>query len=498
MILLVALLLVAAVFSTKLSARFGLPGLLLFLGLGLAVGSDGLGLVDFDDAALAKRLADLALVFVLFESGFHTSGTKLRAAFGPAVTLATAGVAVTALALAAALHLLLRWPLERALLVGAIVSSTDAAALIAMLRQRSIRPRVSTTLEVESATNDPMAILLTVALVRAFGSGAPDGARLAPFLLALAWQFGGGLAVGFAGGALARFLFDRLDSENRGYYYALSIGVALLAFGAADAIGANGIIAVFFAGFRLGNSDFAWKRGVSHFVEGVSAVANLGVFLLLGLLAFPSQFAGVWKEGLAAAALLIFVARPLAVLLFATPFRFRFRELVFLSWGGIKGAVPIVLATYPAAAGLDPNGDIFNMVFFVVIASSLVQGGTLDLMAKWLGLSAGRLPKPPHSLELISRGKAGLELLELRVEPGARGDGAELRSLDLPSGVLVSAVMRGDRVVAPRGHTRLESGDLLYVLAPTIEGSSIAVAVNGPREEDRPSADESRNSEASL
>lgn len=483
MIFLLALLLVAAVFSTKLSARFGVPGLLLFLGLGLVAGSDGLGLIAFSDASLAKRIADLALVFVLFESGFHTSGAKLRAAFGPAVTLATAGVAATALALAAALHFLLRWPLERALLVGAIVSSTDAAALIAMLRQRSIRARVSTTLEVESATNDPMAIMLTVVLVETLVSGSPSGARLGPFLLRLAWQFGGGLAIGFAGGAVARFLFDRLDSENRGYYYALSIGVALLAFGAADAIGANGIIAVFFAGFRLGNSEFALKRGVSNFVEGVSSVANLGVFLLLGLLAFPRQFAGVWKEGLAAAALLTFVARPVAVLLFAAPFRFRFRELVFLAWGGIKGAVPIVLATYPAAAGLDPDGGIFNVVFFVVLASSLVQGGTLDLAAKVLRLAGGRLPKPPHSLELLSRGKTELELVELRVEPGVRGDGASLRELALPEGALVSAVMRENAVLAPRGHTRLAAGDLIYVLAPPEDATRVAAVVNGPRPE---------------
>jgi potassium/hydrogen antiporter len=475
-----ASLVVVAIFSTKITSRFGVPVLLAFLGLGLLVGSDALNLFYFDDAALTKKIADILLIFILFMGGFQTKRSSLKAVAGPALALSTLGVLATAALLGLLIHAIAGCPLAYSLMIASIIASTDAAAVMMVTKGNPIRERVSTTLEVESAANDPIAIILTLAFVKivAGQSGSPFA-----FALDIVWELGGGVLIAFVCAKASRFLFDRLESENRGYYYVLIVGIILMTYGLADLAKANGIIAVFFMGYWLGNSEFVCKRGVSNFLEGISAFSNLALFLMLGLLAFPRNFAGIWKEGLLISALMIFAVRPVAVLACTLPFKYTMRERLFIMWGGIKGAVPIVLASYPAAYGLDPSGTIFNIIFFAVLLSCLVQGSTMGPLARLLKLTVPQKPRSPYSVELHSLRKSDTDMFEIGIEQGAAADGRCIKDLGLPNDVLISSIVRRESIVPPKGSTLLSADDLLFVLAPKSKVDAVSRILNEPRKE---------------
>jgi len=480
-LLLFASLLIAAVFSTKISAKLGMPVLIAFIGIGLLVGSDVLNLIYFDDAALTKRIADILLIFILFVGGFKTQRASLKTVAGPALTLATLGVALTAVFLGLIIHLLTKQSLATCFMIASIISSTDAAAVMMITRGNPLADRVASTLEVESASNDPAAILLTIAFVDLVSQGQSSGGKIqvVPLIGSLAWQFLGGLGIGFVVSKLAAILFDKLESEDRGYYHVLIIGVILLAYGGADLIGANGIIAVFFMGYWLGNTDFVGKRGVSNFLDGIASFSNIALFLMLGLLAFPHNFAHVWKEGLSIAALLIFVVRPAVVFLCVSPFRYTFREKLFIAWGGIKGAVPIVLATYPAAYGLDPDGTIFNIIFFAVLISCVVQGTTMAPIAKALRLTVPLKPRSPHTLELNSVRKTNIDMFEMQIDANSPAANKRIRDLDLPDDVLISSIVRNGKIIAPRGTSMILPDDILFVLGPRQSMDLVAAMLTG-------------------
>jgi len=462
MYFLVAVLLIAAIYSTKITAKLGVPVLLLFLGIGMLFGSDVLNLIYFDNAVIAQEVANVFLIFILFEGGFHTRRETVKSVFGPALSLATFGIVLMAAILGLLIYLVTDLNLLYSFLIGSIISSTDAAAVFMILRQRTIKKHISTTLEVESAANDPMAIMLTIVFIQII-SGQPR--NIGSFLLGLTWQFGGGIAVGWIVGKLGALLFDRLRLENRGYYHVLSIAVGLLAFGGAEIIYSNGILAVFFAGYWLGNTDFVYRRGVAHFIEGISTFSNIAIFLLLGILVFPKSLIPVWREGLLITLLMIAIARPLTVLICTLPFKYKFREKLFLMWGGIKGAVPIVLATYPAVHGIDENHFIFNIVFFAVFLSCLLQGTTLSWVAKKLRLCLPARPKAIHSIELITMRKTEVDVFEIRLSETSRIDGWQISDLPLPSDTLIIAIIRDNQIIPPKGHTVLKKEDVLFVIA---------------------------------
>lgn len=478
MTLLFSILIIAAVFSAKISSRLGVPVLIAFIGLGVLVGSDVLNLFYFDDAMLARRIADMLLVFILFVGGFQTRSASLRAVAGPALTLATLGVAMTAGLLGLLVHLVTGFSLVYSLMIASIISSTDAAAMLMITQANPVRSRTATTLEVESAANDPMAIILTLTFVEVVAGHVGSPLVIA---LELLWQFAGGISVGFIMSRLSRFLFNHLNSENRGYYYVLAIGTILLAYSLAGLMRANGIIAVFFMGHWLGNSTFSGKRSVSNFLEGISTAGNVALFLMLGLLAFPRNFVHIWKEGLIIAALTMFVVRPVVVLLSTLPWKYAFRERLFIMWGGIKGAVPIVLATYPAAWGLDPDGTVFNIIFFAVLVSCLVQGLSMGPLARALRLTVPPKPVPPHSIELFSSKHSDMEMFEVHVEPGASCAGLSIRELALPDNVLISSMVRGEHLVPPKGSTVIQEGDILFVLGPASLAAPVSTGLNAPQ-----------------
>ena len=457
-------LIILATFSTKITTKIGIPGLLVFLGIGMLFGSDGFGWLYFDNMTLARQISDIALIIILFEGGYTIKKSLLKTSLKPALALATLGVVITSAVTALFLHFFLHLNWLTALLLGSIISSTDAAAVFSILRGKALPTKVTATLQVESASNDPMAIMLTITII-----GLINGAQQSVWMwgLSFVWQLCGGALIGWLIFVAGKWLFNSLKAGSGGFYYVLIIGVCLLAYGFAKIVQANGFVAVFFAGVLFGNAKFAFKGGVSHFLEGISTFAQVLVFLLLGLLVFPKQLLFSWHEGVWVAIILMFVSRPLAVFLCTLFSSFSFKERVFITWSGFKGAVPIVLATYPVVAGLDPDSRIFNIVFFAVFLTTLLEGSTLDWVGRALGLLRKSAPKPLVSMELMALENANFELIEISL--GERDFASEklIRDMALPPDVSITAIVRHNEVVPAKGNTRLISGDLLFVLTPT-------------------------------
>lgn len=474
MYVLAALILIAVVLTTSLASRFSLPLILIALGVGIVFGSDVTGLIWFDDVHLANQLANGALVFILFAGGFGTKKESMKLTLVPSMTMATLGVVITGGVTGLLVWQVLGFPLIFSMLIGAIISSTDAAAVFSILKTRSVQKKVSATTEIESAANDPMAIIGTTLLVAIAAQGGHDGPWWTIGVNFL-WQLSGGVLLGLGIGWVGVRLFRLMTHVDRGYFYVLLVGVILLSYGLADLAKASGMLAAFFAGYVLGNAKIPFRHGVETFLDALSTIANVGLFVLLGLLVFPKEFGHIWFQGVAVFLILTFVARPLAVWMGTLFGGFGWKEKVFLSWSGIRGAVPIVLATYPAAAGIEGGKDIFNIVFFAVGLSVLIQGTTIGQLADWLGLSTKARSKPRQAMELVTFNDSELELCELAVNGGSealRGS-VKVSELALPKGTTITMVNRKEEIIAPRGNTELLPGDVLYVLLRTSEREAV-------------------------
>jgi NhaP-type Na+/H+ and K+/H+ antiporters with a unique C-terminal domain len=456
------LLLIAVVLASVWLDRWSVPVILVALGTGIICGSDVLNVWDFNNVQLTNQVANLALVFILFHGGFVTKRADFRAVALPAGGLATWGVLLTAATLFAVLRYGLGWSTELSVLLSVIISSTDAAAIFSILRRQSLPSKLSSTVEIESAANDPMAILLTTIAVASFASGEPLGlATVASFF----WKFGSAPVFGYLIARVTIWTFNHLKPQDRGYYYVLFLAVVMLTYGLTELAQASGMLAVFTAGFYLGNSSFVHKQGVLNFSEALSTVANVGMFVLMGLLVFPSEWSGLWTKGVMLFLVLTFIARPVAVFLGTIGMSLGFKDRLFASWAGLRGAVPVVLATYPAAAGLSVGNEVFNLVFFAVILSILIQGATLGTIAKWLGLSEPARPKPLFSLEMQTMAQSDYDLVVVDL-PGPKGvEGPMIRDIRLPEGAIITLITRGEEVVLPKGGTRLQGWDYVTLLA---------------------------------
>ncbi|AKU92033.1 potassium/proton antiporter [Vulgatibacter incomptus] len=475
--ILAPVLLIAVVLAAVLLERLSVPVILVALGAGIAFGSDVLNLWPFDNVLLTNQVANMALVFILFHGGFVTKRSDFRAVALPAGGLATWGVLLTAAITYACLRWGLGWSFEKSVLLSVIISSTDAAAIFSILRRQSLPPRLSSTVEIESAANDPMAILLTVVAVTAFASGEADGAAM---VVEFFWKFTAGPIVGFLLAKSSLWTFNRLRPQDRGYYYVLFLGVVLLTYGIAEAANASGMLAVFTAGFVMGNRPFVHKQGVLNFSEAISAIANIGMFVLMGLLVFPRDWSGLWVQGTLLFLVLTFVARPLAVFLGTMGMRFGTKNKLFASWAGLRGAVPIVLATYPSAAGLALGEEVFNLVFFAVLLSILIQGSTMGTLAKWMGLSEPSRPKPLFNLDLITMAHSDYDLFAVDLPDPRGAPGPRIRDLNLPEGSVITLVTRGTEVVIPKGNTRLQGWDQVTVLAHAPDEDRVRAALLEP------------------
>ncbi len=468
------LILITVVLVASMLDRWSVPVILIALGAGILFGSDVLALWNFSNAVLANQIANIALVFILFQGGFSTRRDDFKSVALVSGGLATWGVILTALVTFLVLWGVLRWPVEKATLLAVIISSTDAAATFSILRRQALPSKLSSTVEIESAANDPMAILLTLVAIEALMGGS---AQWYVVVLMFVWKFAAGIGLGWLLGHAAVWVFNRLKPMDRGHYYVLSLGVVLLIYGIGELAQSSAMLAVFVAGFIMGNRPFIHRQGVANFVSALATVADIGMFVLMGLLVFPRQWVDLWWQGFVLFLVLTFIARPVAVWLGTVGTKLEPRYRLFIAWAGLRGAVPIILATYPTAAGIAIGQEVFNLVFFAVILSVAIQGSTLGIVAKWLKLATRSRPKPPYSLELITMAKSDMDLIVVDMPDPEGAPGPRIADLKLPEGSVITLITRGGEVIVPKGSTRLQGWDQITVLAHAHDETAIRTAL---------------------
>ncbi|WP_173917093.1 potassium/proton antiporter [Halobacillus sp. Marseille-Q1614] len=462
-ITLIALLLIMSVIVTKFSSRLGVPSLSLFIGVGMLVGSDGLNFLSFNNAEVAQMVGILALIVILFEGGMQTKWSAIRPVAAPSVTLATLGVVLTSGIVGIAAKFILDLPWVEAFLLGSIVGSTDAAAVFAVLKGKNIRNKLEATLEAESGSNDPMAVFLTISFIQVITA---DETNIWGMIGSFFWQMGGGLVIGLLLGYGASFALNRINLDSSGLYPIFALGFAFLTYGASSLIQASGLLAVYVAAVLIGNAELAYRYSILRFHEGFGWMAQILMFILLGLFVYPSEVFAlpVIMDGLLISFVLIVIARPVATFLSLLFFKFDWKEKTFLSWAGLRGAVPIVLAIFPLLAGIEQSPLIFNIVFFIVLVSTVVQGSTITRVAERFNLVSEKSTNPIHSLELISMGKTNVEMMEYEITERNYVVGQSLEHLELPDKALISAIIRGGDVITPYGQSTIQAGDTLYIM----------------------------------
>ncbi len=457
-LLIIAFLTLLSVLSSKLSDSFGIPVLFIFLGLGMLAGSEGLLGIYFDNAQLAQTVGTIALIYILFGGGLDTQWKAIQPVLKDGLILATVGVFLTALFVAIIVYYILEFSFLESLLVGAIVSSTDAAAVFAILRAKgiSLKKGLSPLLELESGSNDPMAIFLTVAILQIIL--LPQSASFSDWLLYFFLQFFFGILLGVIFGILLPKILNKINFTFYGLYPVFTIAWVMFLFSLVTLLEGNGFLAVYVAGVFANRKEFVHKKNLVGFHDGLSWIMQIAVFLTLGLLVFPSELPDVAWHGLLIALWLIFIARPAGIFLSLLFSKFSIKEKTFISWVGLRGAVPIVLATYPFLEGLENASLIFNTVFFIVLLSILVQGTTLPWMAKFLKLEKKVKEKKTEVSPLFYR-----TLKQFYIDENSKVVGANIAELQLPSNFLILLIKRNDEYLLPTGSTIFEKDDLLLI-----------------------------------
>ncbi len=451
-----SLIVLVSVLAVRLSHRFGLPTLLAYLALGLIVGEGGLG-YNFDDADLTRTLGLAALVLILAEGGLTTRWRTVRPALAPGSVLATVGIGVSIMIVSAAALAFLGLPWKIGLILGAVISSTDAAAVFSTLRRLPLRGRHGAILEVESGFNDAPAVILVVLL-------SADHPHSVPVILGLmVYELVVGALIGVATGLIGAFVLRRSALPIAGLYPIGAVAFCVLAFATGSLAHASGFLAVYLAGLVLGNADLPHRQAVIGFGEALAWLAQIGLFVLLGLLVDPSLLPGAVVPALVIGAVLLLVARPVSVLVSTTGFGLGWRGQAFLSWAGLRGAVPIVLATIPISAGLPHATRLFNIVFVLVVVFTLVQGVSLPWCARLLGVVSVHPPREVM-IESAPLEELAADLLHVRISPGSRLHGVYVRDLRLPVGAMLSLVVRDGESMVPDPETRLTRGDELLLI----------------------------------
>ena len=461
LILIAGSLLAAGIAGAFLADRIRIPGLLLFLGLGMLAGSEGIGGIHFSDAELTRTLGTIALVLILFEGGLTSGWAEIRPVLGTAASLATIGTALTAAIAGLAAKLIFDLSTLEGLLVGAAIAATDSAAIFAVLRRSTLRKRLARSLEGESGMNDPVALLLVIGFIEWIQQpdyGVADMAGLLALKLAL------GIAIGLGIGWLAVRVLDRITLPTDGIYPVATIAVAALAYGLAEVAHGSGLLAVYLTALALGSAQIPAKRTVVSFHEGLGWVSQIALFILLGLLIFPSELGDIALKGIALSAVLIFVARPIAAFVATALAPLNVRERLMLGWAGLRGATPIWLATFPVVAGIRSGDEEFAIVFFVVVTSTLIQGASFEPLAKRLGLTTDEPALPRRLLESGRIRELGGDVIAYRLPKGAAAAGHPVRELELPREALVNVIVRDGHAIPPRGSTELREGDELHIL----------------------------------
>jgi cell volume regulation protein A len=459
-----SVLLVISVIAGKTSGTLGVPTLIFFLIVGVLAGSEGIGGINFDNAAIAQFIGVVALNIILFSGGLDTNWQSIKPVLWKGISLSTIGVFLTALSVGVFVHFVLDFTLSEGLLLGAIVSATDAAAVFSILRNKGIglKGYLRPVLELESGSNDPMAYFLTISLTTVVASGNVNLAELIPAFLK---EFIIGGAIGFLMGRASAWLINNIQLKSEGLYPVLTLGIAMFTYSITNAIHGNGFLAIYLCALILGNSNIIHRRSMIKFYDGQAWLMQIFLFLTLGLLVFPSRVIPLIGTGLLISAFLMFIARPIGVFASLSFFKSNIRSKLFVSWVGLRGGVPIVFATYPLIAGIPKAELIFNLVFFISITSVLLQGTTLSYVAKLLhvALPAGAKRRVGIDFEITDNIKSELE--EIIVIEKSNAIGKKIVELQIPPTVNILAIKRNDVYIAPNGSTKIHAGDILHVLA---------------------------------
>ncbi len=470
-LLISSILLLISIAVGNISGKFSVPTLIFFLGVGVLAGSEGIGGIYFDNPGIAQFIGIVALNFILFSGGLDTDWERVKPVLWRGVSLSTIGVLLTAFAVGIFVHFAFGFTLMEGVLLGSVVSATDAAAVFSILRSRGIglKGSLRPVLELESGSNDPMAYFLTISLTSIVKSGEINGGELVIHFLQ---EFIIGAAMGYAMGKGSRWIINRIRLDSDGLYPVLLLGLAMFTYSATAFVGGNGFLAIYLSAVILGNSTFIHKRTLIRFYEGQAWLMQIVLFLTLGLLVFPSRIVPVMSMGLLISAFLIFIARPVGVFASLLFFKASLRSRLFISWVGLRGGVPIVFATYPLIAGLGKADLIFNLVFFISVTSVLFQGTTLAYVAKLLGVALPATVKRRDPSVIREHRRSEMHQIEL--PPSSAAIGKKIVELNIPLSVHIMSIRRDGEYLQPVGSTTFQQGDVLYVLADNRDALSQA------------------------
>jgi cell volume regulation protein A len=459
----ISLLMVLSILIAKLTKNIGVPVLLLFIGIGMFAGSEGFGGIYFDNARTAQNIGIISLVFILFSGGLETKWKTVQPVLRSSISLATIGVVITTLAIGSFVHVFFHLSFMTSLLLGAVVSSTDAAAVFSIMSFRNLRLKghVKPLLEMESGTNDPMAVFLTISLIELITSKEASLLTLSGFFIL---QMALGFLLGVGGGKITVLLINRLKFPIEGFYTVFTLACAVLIYALTASLEGSGFLAVYVAGVIIGNNEIVYRKTLFRFFDGLAWLAQIGMFLTLGLLVFPSHILPVVKTGLLISLFLIFIARPIGVFVSLHFSRFSTNEKLLISWVGLRGAVPIILATFPLIAKVDHAEWIFNVVFFIVLTSALLQGWTTPFVARLLKLKAPGEKHIDYPLEFNYPDDINMKLVNLMVPDNKQLLYKPLVQIPQLKGSLIVTISRNGNYFVPSGSTMLEYGDVIQVL----------------------------------
>ncbi|MDX1751693.1 cell volume regulation protein A [Salinimicrobium sediminis] len=458
-----SLLLLISILAGKTSYRFGVPTLILFLSVGILAGSEGIGKIEFDDPQLAQFIGIVSLNFILFSGGLDTNWRSIKPILWHGISLSTLGVLFTALSLGTFVWAITDFSIYEGLLLGAIVSSTDAAAVFSILRSKNmaLKANLRPTLELESGSNDPMAYFLTIAFLGLVVNQDQSLLSIIPLFLQ---QILIGAALGFLFGKVSKMIINKITLDFEGLYPVLAIALMFLVFSATDRLGGNGFLAVYLCGVYLGNQDLIHKRTIMRFFDGVAWLMQIVLFLTLGLLVYPSDILPVIGLGILISGFLILIARPIGVFVSLSFFKMKMRRRWYISWVGLRGAVPIVFATYPLLAGIEKAHMIFNIVFFVSLTSVIVQGTTLSTVAKWLHVALPKTVKKISPVDAFLADGTKSLIREITIPPDNFSVGKRIVDLHFPRTAIIAMISRNGKFLTPNGATEIQEEDTLIVL----------------------------------
>jgi cell volume regulation protein A len=463
-----SLLLLLSIFAGKTSYKFGVPILLFFLSIGMIAGSDGLIGIKFDNPQIAQFIGIVSLNFILFSGGLDTNYSSIKPVIREGIVLSTLGVLLTALSLGFFVWQLTDFSIYESLLLGSIVSSTDAAAVFSTLRSKSLglKYNIRPTLELESGSNDPFAYVLTLIFLTLVTHQDKSILVMVPILIT---QMSLGALAGFLFGRLSKIIINGIKLDFEGLYPVLVIALMFITFSATDFVGGNGFLAIYICAVYLGNQDIIHKNTIMKVYDGLAWLMQIVLFLTLGLLVYPTQIVPIIGIGLIISFFLIIVARPISVFLSLAFFKMPFNKLLFISWAGLRGAVPIVFATFPLIAGVDKANDIFNLVFFISVSSILIQGTTLSLFAKWLKLDLPEKSKPLTDVDKITLDLPKSSMMEFEILNDFYAVGKRIVDLHFPKSAFIIMIRRNDEFIRPGGSTEIFANDVLKVIADSKE-----------------------------